>query len=99
MISAAIACVLVLGVVGYFTNEWRACNALERDYLNSLSQMRGNIKTMALLTDKSLSDELERMNEAHFSDAERSLIDMYARCGNPAAQTASRKGQDLLLAN
>lgn len=89
--------VLVLGVAGYFGNEYRACSALENDYLNAVAEMRGNIAIRSFASDPDLLDMLEKSDDLAIQQVEKAMEGLYSRCGESAGQTAFRKGQDMLL--
>lgn len=90
--------VVALGAAGYFGNEYRACAALEEDYLNAIDDMRGNIAIRSFSSNPDLMATLERRDELAEQQLEVSLSGLYDRCGERAADNATRKGQDMLLA-
>lgn len=96
-IAASAAVVLTLATGGYFANEWRVCNGLEEDYLNSMASIRGHSAIRQVLSDKALVENAKRMEEAAWKSAEGALFSLSDRCGERASQTANRKAQDILL--
>jgi hypothetical protein len=96
-IALALIGVLVLGVAGYFGNEYRACSALEDDYLNAIADMRGNIAIRSLVSDPELDKNLDQLDDLAMKRLEASLMGLHDRCGKQSADNAHRKGQDMLL--
>lgn len=95
--AAGIVGTLALGTVGYFANEWRVCRGLEEDYLNSLSNMRGTIALRSVLRDTSSAEAVKKLDTMATEKMTSALLKLHTRCGERSAETASRKGQDMLL--
>lgn len=97
LIVAGIAGVAALGTGGYFANEWRVCSGLEEDYLNSVASIRGYASINQVLNDRQLLESMKAQEDAEWNRLETTLYGLSSRCGTRAANTASRKGQDILL--
>jgi hypothetical protein len=97
MIAAGIAAVLALGTGGYFANEWRVCTGLETDYLNAMSSIRGYSAMKQVLSDQELLSNAKSHEQTAWKASEAALLGLYGRCGQRSAETAVRKGQDVLL--
>ncbi len=96
-IAAGIAGALALATGGYFANEWRVCRGLEEDYLNSLADMRGTIALRSVLRDTPSAEAANKLDAIATERITSTLLDLHSRCGERSAETANRKGQDMLL--
>lgn len=96
-IALTVLAIGALGTAGYFANEWRVCTNLENDYLNSMAGIRGHATIKQVLADQRLLDAMKVQEEAQWKTAEAALLGLHGRCGERSAETAHRKGQDVLM--
>jgi hypothetical protein len=97
LIIAAIAGTAALGTAGYFANEWRVCTGLEEDYLNSVSSLKGNIAMKSFMQDPDGIKAIENVDAIEMRRIEQTLASLHQQCGKRSANSAVRKGQELLL--
>lgn len=98
LVTGAIAAVVALGIGGYVLNRTLGCNALEEDYLNSVSSLRSNASLSGLVSnDSELTAGLDRMERTDLQAIETHLTAIYTQCGDRADRTAARKGSAMVL--
>lgn len=96
-IGITIVALSVLGVGGYFANRAYQCHSLETEYLNAMANIRGTLAINATINNPELATLMETRQELSWKAAENALLGIYERCGKEAAETANRKGQDMLI--
>lgn len=94
--SIAVVALLVWGGVAF--QQYRKCQGIEEDYLNSVSSLKGNAALMTLAgNNQELTDGLRGMQERELQTIEVSLSAIYTECGERAGQSAARKGTEILF--
>lgn len=98
MAVAFVAAAAVLGGGGYFALGKLRCQALEDDYLNSVSEARQSILLRQLAPDsQAMAHVSAGLAETQVGAAEKLLPLIYQECGDGAGRTAFRKGTELIL--
>lgn len=87
----------LLGFGGVQVNRSLTCQGFEEDYLNSVSGLKSNAATSDLFNDKSVTKAFDTMREIQTEKAKSALVSLYEQCGDRAAETATRKGSEMLL--
>lgn len=86
-----------VGSVGYFASRHLQCQSLEDDYLNGISAMKSSTLSASIFPEGEVSKALALASDQEMKKAEVALRGLYEQCGNRAAETAARKGTELLL--
>lgn len=101
LIAAGIAGALALGTGVYFANEWRACNGIEEDFLDTAYSIRSGARTdhtLAAIGSAGPTSELRKARDLQLDLFGRQLRRIYERCGLDAGKEAGRKAEDILYA-
>lgn len=95
---ALIAVVIgVVGAGGYFGNRYMTCQGLQEDYLNSVSSVKSSAVSASAFAKGDVTEALALIRDQQMKSAETALRGLYDQCGNRAAETAARKGTEILL--
>lgn len=86
-----------LGAGGYYGKHAVECMGYEEDYLNSVSQLKSITSTLGLLDTPEVTKALIGIREREMKESEAALLSLREHCGQRAAETALRKGSELLL--
>lgn len=82
---------------GYFGNRYMTCQGLEEDYLNSVSAVKSSAASASVFAKGDVTEALALIRDQQMNNAEAALRGLYEQCGNRAAETATRKGTEILL--
>jgi hypothetical protein len=94
----AIAAFSLLVWGGFALTHRLECQALEADYLNSVSAMKQAIMVRQIAPDsRAMANVSSALVEDEFELLESLTSGIYDRCGQRAGRTAYRKGSELLL--
>tara|TARA_R100001129_G_scaffold65171_1_gene44540 strand:+ start:1097 stop:1417 length:321 start_codon:yes stop_codon:yes gene_type:complete len=91
---------IVLGVlavvgIGYVAIGKDECRDLREDHLNAASSIKVSIATRSVLGDDH-AEAQELMEQDAWSDFETSLEQLYAKCGERRAKSATREAQAII---
>lgn len=96
-LALGLSAITALGVGGYFGNRHLACQGLEDDYLNSVSQMKSTTALLAMYDKEDTRKAFTLIRDREMEKAETALLGLHQQCGSRAADTAVREGSELLL--
>lgn len=96
-VALTIAGVATVGTGGYFASRYMQCQGLENDYLNSVSQMKSATALLSMYGKDDTGKAFTLIRDREIEKAESALLGLHQQCGSRAADTAVRKGTELLL--
>lgn len=90
--------IVALGAVGYFGNHELTCRSYEDQYLNGISDAAGGSAIRRIADTDSDAHALgDQIYAEGWDDAEKALLELSRRCGSERADTAHRRGNELIM--
>lgn len=89
----------VIGICGgaYYGSAALKCSGLEEDYLNAVSGIKSTTASLSVLDDPDVTKALIQIRDQSMRRSETILVSMHEQCGSRSAETALRKGSEILL--
>lgn len=96
-IAVGLVATAAVGMGVYVGRRYLACSDLEDDYLNSVSQLKTTTISQGVVQDRAGQSALTTLRDANMRVAASTLAELNSQCGSQAADTAVRKGSEILV--
>jgi hypothetical protein len=96
-VVAGLALLAAVGTGVFYGRQVMTCQGYEEDYLNSVSQLKSITSTLGVFDRPEVTKALIGIRDREMRKSEAALVSLHKQCGQRAAETALRKGSELLL--